>query len=203
MTARDQLQIALIDDHAIIRVGLRSVLTMALPTCLVLEARSVEDALEALPPELDVVLLDIMLPGVSGLDGMELLRQRWPFTPIVVFSSLDDPATINEAHARGAAAFVSKADLSDVIVQTLHRVLGREVLGEQHPASGNASNGMTIRQREVLMLLYQGLSNKLIARQLSLSENTVRRHVQDILAFFGVANRSEAVFAARCQGLLG
>ena len=119
-----------------------------------------------------------------------------------MLSSHDEPETVRLALARGATGFVSKAAAAGDIVEAIHKVF-RDSFPGHPPVKGGVQRRLTPRQCEVLELLHQGLSNKLIARQMSLSDNTVRRHVQDILEFFGVASRTEAVFAARCQILVG
>lgn len=203
MTAMTSLCVALIDDHAIFRIGLGMVIGTALPGTRIFEAGSLEEVLDSGPDRVDVVLLDIRLKGVSGLEGIALLKQKWPSVPILILSSHNEPETVRLALARGAAGFVSKAQAAAQIVEAILLVLRGSVAGLPLIASREAQRRLTPRQCEVLDLLHQGLSNKLIARQLAVSDNTVRRHVQDILEFFGVASRTEAVFAARCQALVG
>ncbi|HEY8095659.1 MAG TPA: response regulator transcription factor [Methylobacter sp.] len=196
-------RILLIDDHAMFRTGLRLVLNSGMRDVEIIEACSLDAAMCSTADRVDVVLLDIKLPGLSGLEGIALLKRNWPQAPILMLSSQDEPEVRRLALARGAAGFISKAETADVIVDTLHRVL-RGHFAELSPvATSAAQRCLTPRQCEVLNLLHQGLSNKLIARQLALSDNTVRRHVQDILEFFQVVSRTEAVFAARSQGLIG
>lgn len=195
-------RILLIDDHAMFRAGLHMVIDMALTEACVFEATSVEDALKTAPPELDIVLLDIKLNGSSGIEGIALVQRQWPAAPVLMLSSQDEPETTRLALARGAAAFMSKAETPEKIID----VIGQLLRGDFAPAKAmphGPAKQLTPRQREVLALLHQGLSNKLIARKLALSDNTVRRHVQDILEYFQVVNRSEAVFAARQQALVG
>jgi DNA-binding NarL/FixJ family response regulator len=197
--------ILLIDDHALFRAGLRMVLAHDIADTAFFEAVSLEDALSNAPHHLDVVLLDIhlnSLNGLSGLDGIAPVNRKWPLAPILILSAQDEPETVALALMRGAAGFVSKAEPPENIVGAINRVLRGE-FSLQYPATINTPpRCLTPRQYEVLVFLHQGLSNKLIARELSVSENTVRRHVQDVLEFFGVVNRSEAVFAARRLGLI-
>ena len=195
--------VLLIDDHAMFRAGLSMVINTAIPGTKIFEAGSLDQAISGTPDDIDVVLLDIKLNGLSGLEGIELLKRKWPLTPVLMLSSHDEPETVRLALARGAAGFVSKAETAERIVETIHLVLRGHFSGLPPETSSPTLRRLTPRQCEVLDLLHQGLSNKLIARQLSLSENTVRRHVQDILEFFQVESRAEAVFAARRQGLVG
>ena len=203
MAAMQSPRILLIDDHAMFRAGLSLVISAAIPDANIVEAGSLDEAMSNTSDGIDVVLLDIKLNGLSGLECIALLKRRWPLTPILMLSSHDEPETVRLALARGADGFVSKAETAEKIVAAIHLVL----LGHSPEFSPGASSStprrLTPRQCEVLNLLHQGLSNKLIARQLSLSDNTVRRHVQDILEFFQVGSRSEAVFAARRLVLVG
>jgi len=197
--------ILLIDDHALFRSGLSMVLRAAIAGVEVREAGSLDEALHATAEAPDVVLLDIQLHGLNGLDGMALLKRQWPRAPIVVLSSDTRPETARQAVERGAAAFVSKAETASAMLAVVNRVIGQEA-----PASAPATTAdstaephLTPRQCEVLDLLCQGLSNKLIGRRLNLSENTVRGHVQALLAVLQVTSRSEAAYAARRRGLVG
>ncbi|SFC45827.1 DNA-binding response regulator, NarL/FixJ family, contains REC and HTH domains [Polaromonas sp. OV174] len=195
--------ILLIDDHAMFRSGISMVIRAALPGTKILEAASINEATSHAPDQVDLVLLDIKLNGLSGMEGIALLQRQWPLTPILMLSSLDEPQTTRLALERGAAGFVSKAETAEKIIEAILLVLDGHFDKLPPADSSLAERRLTPRQCDVLDLLHQGLSNKLIARQLSLSNNTVRRHVQDILEFFQVVSRAEAVVAARQQGLIG
>lgn len=200
--------ILLIDDHAMFRTGLRMVLNTGLKDIEVLEAGSLNEGINGTTHTPDVILLDIKLPGLNGLEGIDLLKRKWPLTPILVLSSLDEPETVRLALARGATRFISKAHTADEIVNAILLALQGDTVShiKQTSARRNVCNEtpthLTRRQLEVLDLLCQGMSNKVIGRQLSLSENTVRGHVQAILAFLQVSSRGEATFAARRAGLV-
>lgn len=203
-------RILLIDDHALFRSGLRLVLQAGIPEAEVLDAASLEQAVHAtsLPPSL--VLLDIQLQGVNGLEGIGLLKQRWPGVPLVMLSSAAEPETVRLALSRGAVAFVSKADTAEKIIHVIEQVIagvnGKEpTVSGTRPAQPPAADKprLTPRQCEVLDLLCEGLSNKVIARRLELSEFTVRGHVQSVLGLLGISSRSQVVFAARRSGLIG
>ena len=194
--------ILLIDDHAMFRSGLNMVISMAMPQAAVLQAASVEEALRQVIRTPHIILLDIKLNGTSGLEGIARIKQQWPAAPVLMLSSQDEPETARLALARGAAAFVSKAETAEKIIEVIAQVLRGELAGSTPSKNNGEGRRLTPRQREVLELLHQGLSNKLIARKLVLSDNTVRRHVQDILEYFSAVNRSEAIFAARQQALV-
>jgi DNA-binding NarL/FixJ family response regulator len=194
--------ILLIDDHAMVRSGLRMVLTAGIPNLVIFEADSLENIPEI--SMLDVILLDIKLPGASGIEGIAWIKQRWPHTAILMLTSLDTPETARLALARGATGFISKAETAEKIIAEITLVLQNDDTCGSVTEKCNlpAPKHLTQRQHEVLKLLGDGLSNKLIARDCSISENTVRRHVQDILEFFEVISRAEAVAVARRQAII-
>ncbi|WP_041376705.1 response regulator [Polaromonas naphthalenivorans] len=201
--------ILLIDDHALFRSGMRLVLLAGMANVEVLEAASLEQAVRTVTSPPALVLLDIQLQGVNGLEGLGLFKQRWPGVPLVMLSSAAEPETIRLALSRGAAAFVSKADTAEKIIKVIEQVLSGGLpdasAGMAHNTSANATPRprLTPRQCEVLDLLCEGLSNKVIARRLELSEFTVRGHVQAVLGLLGVSSRSQVMFAARRSGLIG
>lgn len=203
--AMKSVRCLLIDDHAMFRSGLAVLLRSSLANLEVMEAGSLDESLHGTMAAPDVVLLDILLRGLNGLDGIELLKRQWPKVPIIMVSSDAEPGTVRLALQRGASAFISKEKSADSILALVKQVLEPRL--PQHddaPAAMTTGQGarLTPRQLEVLDLLCQGLPNKAIGRKLDLSENTVRWHVQAILVHLNVTNRSEAAFAARSQGLI-
>jgi len=206
-------RLLIVDDHALFRSGLRLVLIDGFPGVTVWEAASMEQAVRATREPPDLVLLDIQLQGVNGLEGLGLLRQRWPLVPVVMLSSVAEPDTIALALGRGARAFVSKGDTADTIIAVIQQTLNQPERPGESPLGTRAGTKpqpleatqprLTPRQCEVLDLLCEGLSNKVIARRLELSEFTVRGHVQAILGLLGVTSRSQATFAARQHRLIG
>ncbi|MFC0169263.1 response regulator transcription factor [Pseudoduganella danionis] len=199
--------ILLIDDHALFRAGLRLMLANALSDTEIREAASLDEALaggrRSVAPQL--ILLDIQMPGLNGLDGMTLLARQWPDCPVIVLSADSSVSTERSAMERGAHSFLSKAAPAPQFLETVRTALaGQRLAPHPDPAEqGDSAARLTARQCEVLALLCQGLSNKLIGQRLHLSENTVRGHVQAILAALGVSSRAEAAFAARTRGLVG
>jgi DNA-binding NarL/FixJ family response regulator len=198
-------RILLIDDHAMFRTGLHMVLNSGIENAEFFEANSLAEALSSPLATIDIILLDLILKGPAGqngMDGITLLKQKWPNTPIVVVTSQDDQESARLALTLGAAAFISKAETAEKIIALTKLLLQDPATVISSTSSNSGERRLTPRQHEVLNLLHKGLSNKLIAQQLTLSDNTVRRHVQDILEFFGVISRAEAVFAARRKGLV-
>ena len=199
-------RILLIDDHVLFRCGLRMVLASGIPELEVAEAGSLEEGLRAGMESPALVLLDIQLHGLNGLEGIALVKRKWPEAVVVILSSDAAPHNVRMALERGAAAFVSKADSADNILALIERLRrGGPASAAHQPAGAEglaAPQLLTPRQFEVLDLLCQGLPNKIIGRRLGLSENTVRGHVQAVLAALQVSSRSEAGFAARRRGLV-
>ena len=181
-------------------------LRMSIADLTVTEADSVDASLHDERVAPDLILLDVLLRGLNGIEGIELLKRKWPQTPIVMVSSDAAAETVSHAMARGATAFVSKEKPADAILAVVNRLIFQANASDELAprASREQVNEarLTPRQLEVLDLMCQGLTNKAIGRKLELSENTVRWHVQGILSFLHVSNRSEAGFAARSQGLI-
>ncbi|GLQ97794.1 response regulator transcription factor [Dyella mobilis] len=202
MNAQPALQLLLIDDHALLRTGLRLVLESALPGVRIGEAGSMAEALHTPDAKLDLVLLDIELPGLNGLQGITLLKRQWPTTPIIIVTSHAEADARTTAVAQGAAAFLSKSEPTGRMVAVIQAVLAGDPVTEPTAASPVSPTPLTARQCEVLDQLCLGHSNKIIGRHLNLSENTVRGHVAGLLAALGVSSRTEAVAVARQRGLV-
>lgn len=199
--------ILIIDDHTLFRTGLKLILTQNSPSTDISEAKNIKDAFSMAKLGIDIILLDIHLPGINGLDGIKLLNEKFQNVPIIILSASTDPDIPNEGKTLGASGFLHKAAAADEIVDAINRVLNGE-----HCWPNNAyfstgehvrslSGALTPRQIEVLMYLCEGKPNKLIARELNMSENTVRVHVSAILAALGAKNRSEAILIAQREGL--
>lgn len=203
------INILIIDDHALFRSGLGMVLRSGIANVGVEEAASLEEAMRSPMQSPAILLLDIQLQGLNGLEGIAPLKRKWPQAAVVMLSSYAGAETVRQALERGATAFVSKADSADNILMVIHQVLRVAPGASAKPASADTNKDsapqphLTPRQCEVLDLLCQGLSNKVIGRRLNLSENTVRGHVQAVLVFLQVSSRSEAAFTARRSGLVG
>ncbi len=201
------------DDHALFRAGMRLILAEGLPFAPRMhEAGSLTDAL-AVPGEVKLVLLDIQMPGVNGVQGLALLKRRWPQAAIVMLSAQEDRALIQEALRRGAAAFLSKSAPTEKILTAVmavangHQLVGDVMLEDSEqlaasPKQGAAGHDLSARQLDVLLLMCEGISNKAIARKLFVSENTVRSHVAAVLKYFSASTRVEAVMAAQKSGMV-
>jgi len=196
--------ILLIDDHAMFRTGLSMVLQAGIDSVRVAEAESLAETLDqAAPP--DLILLDIQLPGLNGLDAITSLKHRWPNATIIVLSAFHTGSNVNLAYERGASAFVSKKETTANIISVIEKVRHGHTNASDSPAASNDRNDrphLTPRQCDILDLLSQGHSNKVIAYKLDLSEYTVRWHVQSLLKLLQATSRSEAIFIARTKGLV-
>lgn len=198
----------LVDDHTLFRTGLRLIVQDHPLVGTIAEAGSIAEACAQPRGDIDLVLLDIQLPAISGLDGMQLLRQACPRARIVLVSANVALEAVHEARARGADGFLRKSASGEDILNAIACVLGGQPCFPESPASSPSAvrpagaPNLTARQLDVLALLCTGKPNKVIARDLGLSENTVRVHVAAIFGQLGVNSRSAALLAAQRLGLL-
>lgn len=198
-------RLLLIDDHTLFRTGLRLLLGDTLPTSDILEAGSVMEAVEQHGrTAIDLILLDLQLPGLSGLEGTQVLHRHFPAARIIVVSGTTEAWTPEMATRYGVSGFLSKSATPEQIEASIAQCL-QAPLPHATPRAANRPSSpgpLTPRQLEVLHHLGLGRSNKVIARHLGLAENTVRVHVAAILAHLNVASRIEAVLEAQRRGLL-
>lgn len=198
------IHLLLIDDHALFRAGTSMMLNAHLEGACITEAASVEQALLCNEQYFDLVLLDVQLQGIDGLEGLSLLKQKWPSTRIVILSGNQDAKLLENAKALGADGFISKSETPARMLQLLAQHLQTDPIraGIDRTKAQASPKLLTPRQYEVLELMCQGLSNKMIGRRLNLSENTVRGHLQATFSVLQVSSRAEAAFVARRQGLI-
>ena len=197
------------DDHPLFRGALREAVSGLLDRVEIGEAGTFEEVTELLERggEIDLVLLDLRMPGVRGFSGLMYLRAQYPSLPIIVVSANDDPAVIRRCMEFGASGFIPKTLGIEVIREAIARVLQGGVwtppdvdLGRGADAESAATIArlatLTPQQVRVLMMLSGGLLNKQIAYELGVSEATVKAHVSAILQKLGVESRTQAVIAA-------
>jgi DNA-binding NarL/FixJ family response regulator len=197
------------DDHPLFRGALREAVNGVFERADIGEAGTFEEVTAFLErgSDVDLVLLDLRMPGVRGFSGLMYLRAQYPGLPIVVVSANDDPAVIRRCMEFGAAGFIPKT----LGVEALRRAIARVLQGEVWtPPDVDLSRGtdadsaatiarlstLTPQQVRVLMMLSGGLLNKQIAYELGVSEATVKAHVSAILQKLGVESRTQAVIAA-------
>lgn len=202
-------KILIVDDHPMFREALSSAVKFSRDDAEILEAGSIETAHDAIQaePGIEIVLLDLSLPGTTGFEGLMLLRSSFPRIPIMIVSGLDDPKIVQEAIRLGAAGFVSKSVDKATLAKGLAEVLSGSVFvppelaqnaGDPRAAT-RASDiadrvaGLTPAQLRVLHLIRHGQLNKQIAHELGVSETTVKAHVSEILRKLNVVSRTQAV----------
>ena len=214
------MKILLVDDHALFRDGLAMLIQHAFDSLVLLQAGSIAAAQTLLDahPDTRIVLLDLTLPDSKGLATLARVREHAPHCTVVVLSADDSPETILAAIDAGAAGFIPKTAQSNVMRAALETVLAGGVYlpprllqqSSHHPPSppalfGAAANDdaldLSPRQRDVLRLLVQGKSNKMICREIDLSESTVKTHLAAIFRRLEVSSRTQAVVVAARLGL--
>ena len=213
------MKVLVVDDHPLVREGLRLSLDALDPRAEVLEASSADEAFACTDqhPDLDLVLLDLGLPGLPGLVALEELRARGCKARIVIVSASSAQSDVVAALNSGAAGFIPKLSSSDVLIQALRLVLAGGVyvppqaLGSLDlPGANDAADafpkslqqlGLSERQKQVLALVAQGKPNKVIASDLQIAEPTVKAHVTEILRALRVTNRAQAMIVARRFGV--
>jgi DNA-binding NarL/FixJ family response regulator len=202
------MKILICDDHALFREGLELVLAKLDSDARLESVADAESALArvAADPELDLVLLDISLPGLSGLDALDRLRRDHPAVPVVILSASESAADARAALARGASGFIPKSSRGAVLVGALRLVLDGGVyvpplLVDAPAPPRDPSHALTARQLEVARLSARGLTNAEIARVLGISGATVKNHLERIYDALDASNRTEAAMRLRELGL--
>jgi DNA-binding NarL/FixJ family response regulator len=209
MNAVSSTHLVIADDHPLFRDALRQAVATVLASAKINEAGSFEELTALLEREADVdlILLDLSMPGISGFSGLIYLRAQFPAIPVVIVSASDDVATIRRSMDFGASGFIPKR----FGVETLRDAIGKVMNGDVWiPADVDISAvadpdmtklrdrlvTLTPQQVRVLMMLSEGLLNKQIAYELGVSEATIKAHVSAILQKLGVESRTQAVIAA-------
>jgi len=203
------VKILIIDDHALFREGLSYVLNELDGLIKIYEAPDYNSALMHAKEnsDLDLVLLDLNLPGKDGFSVLNLLTERYPALPVIILSASNHASDVERSLDAGAMGYIPKNTTSAVMLSALRLVLSGgiymppSITQKQENTQDSSISGITPRQKQVLELMVQGLSNKIIASQLGLAEGTVKMHVTAILKLFGVSNRTQAVLASEKLGL--
>jgi len=206
-----KFQVLIVDDHPLYRLALRGAVAAACPNCEIIEADCVGGLFDALDghPNVDLLLLDLNLPGAYGFNALAHLRGSRPELPIIVVSASDDTRTVRQALAFGAQSFVSKSADAATIGIGVRAVLSGEVVTPQGLGSGGEygtdedaidiarrMSHLTPQQFRVLGMLCAGRLNKQIAEELQITEATVKAHMTVILRKLGASNRTQAVLLA-------
>ena len=206
----------IVDDHPLFRGALSQALGDAFPDAEVLESGSLDELTEQLSTtgEVDLILLDLAMPGVHGVSGLLYLRAQHPEIPVAVVSASDDPGTIRQCLDCGASGFIPKSQPVECIRDAIRQILSGEVWLPGDIDLSGVSGGetaelvsrmstLTPQQVRVLMMLREGLLNKQIAFKLGVSEATIKAHVSAILQKLGVDSRTQAVIAIGKIGVPG
>jgi DNA-binding NarL/FixJ family response regulator len=208
------IRVILVDDHAVVRSGLRRVLEAGSDIEVVGEASNVRDAVfEVRAQKPDVIVMDVVMPGTSGIEGTPLVLHEAPDAKVLVLSMQDDPRYVREAFAQGASGYVLKEAADTEVVeavrqvasgqQYLHPALGARLLeSEARQRDEEASDPLSEREREVLRLLALGHTNQEIAKLLYISVRTAESHRAHIMQKLRLGTRAELVRYALAHGLL-
>lgn len=210
------MKVLLIDDHELFRDGMRYVLAKLGDDTQIFDSCSYEDALPVIQsnPDLDLILLDLGLPGLSDIDALKAIRTEAPSIPVVILSSNSDGKKVQEILELGAQGYIPKSTNSVVLLNSLKLVLAggiyippeilariKENADETVNEQPDISNmQLTPRQFEVLGKLTHGYSNKEISLDLGMAEATVRVHIAAILKALNVSNRTRAAHVALQKG---
>jgi DNA-binding NarL/FixJ family response regulator len=209
------VKILFADDHPLFREGVKPVLRKLDPEVEIVEATDYPGAFAAMHAnsDVDLALLDLYMPGMTGIEGVPRFRAAFPSTPVVVLSASEQTEDIQKLLSAGALGYITKASSTEVILGALRLVLAGglyvppSLLERGNTGGGmvsndiNAAYSLTSRQIEVLRELAKGRSNKQIAGALNVTEGTVKIHLASIFRILKVSNRTEAVLVAQKMGL--
>jgi NarL family two-component system response regulator LiaR len=212
MSDSKPIRVMIVDDHLMVRDGLRVFLSIYDDIKVIAEADDGEQAValccDVMP---DVVLMDLLMPNMDGIEATRRIRSKDESIQVIALTSFAEQELVEKAFRAGAISYLMKDVHSDKLAETIREAKrGRSTIDSAAAQALVASTAeetpkgeiLTPREREILVMLTEGKTNKDIANQLSLSEGTVRFHVSNILSKMGVNNRTEAVSLAFQQGLI-
>ena len=205
----ESVSVVIADDHPLFRGAMRLAVDGMFRAATVLEAASIDETIKLLQADhgIDLVLLDLKMPGMSGFSGLSYLRAQFPGVPVIIVSGSSEHGTIRRCLDFGASGFIPKTTDVDIMRKAIQSVLDGGSwtppdFDPGRPADKETADlvrrlaSLTPQQMRVLMMLSEGLLNKQIAYELSVSEATVKAHVSAILTKLGVESRTQAVIAA-------
>jgi DNA-binding NarL/FixJ family response regulator len=207
------IRILLVEDQTLMRQGLKTILDLEPGLTVIGEAASGEEGVrQALELRPDVILMDVQMPGMTGVEATAAVCQAWPEARIIILTTFNRDDYVFQGIKAGALGYLLKDMPADQLIATIARVYAGEVFIQpeiasralrelMHPAA-QVPEPLSDREREVLVLLAQGLSNREIAEKLVITEGTVKNHVSNVLAKLQADNRTHAADIARRRGLL-
>lgn len=213
------MKVMIVDDHALVRQGVSALLEREAGGTQVLQARNSVEALDLAVAhnDLDAVLLDLTMPGMDGVAALREFGRRRPALPVIVLSASEDPAVARRVFAAGALGYVPKSATAETLLAALNMVLRGETFvpalvlrapkadasaAVEVPVALLGASHLTDRQTQVLRHLGEGLSNKVIAYRMGVSEKTIKAHVTGVLRAMAADDRLAAVQSARAAGLI-
>ncbi len=201
------IRVGLIDDHPVVREGLRMFLESAPHVVITVDCGSGDEALEQMKTNpCDVIVLDLVLrQGLDGVATFERITRQWPETKVLILTSYRDAERLRYLHDHGAAGYLDKTVEPDDLLEAIRLVAKGRFVWDTRPqdrASALPVEPLTSRESGVLDLVAEGLSNKEIAQRLNISEKTVKVHISHILAKLNVYDRTQAVIVAHQIGLI-
>ncbi|MFB9266299.1 response regulator transcription factor [Bradyrhizobium erythrophlei] len=198
------------DDHPLVQAALQSALSAVLPDLEIVPCQSLDEVLAAVPPrvdEIDLILLDLTMPGIQGFAALFILLAQFPTVPVAIISARQDAATIRRAIAYGASGYIPKSLGLPAMAEAITRILGGEiwmppniggrgsVQSEDVELAARAAS-LSAQQLRILAMIVEGKLNKQIAGELGIAEQTVKGHVSTILRKLGVGSRTQAAVLA-------
>lgn len=201
-------RVAIADDHPLFRSALNGALQELNEPCTVVEAESLEQAITCITEfDVDLLLLDLKMPGNDGLMGLMRIRAEFPHLAVVVVSASEDAGIIQHIKSLGASGFIPKSSSIDIITQGIESVFAGNLvfpdvmLSEANPTADKLKL-LTPKQFRVLQLIAQGALNKQIGYMLDIKETTVKSHISDIFKKLGINNRTQAALIVQEMSLI-
>jgi DNA-binding NarL/FixJ family response regulator len=206
-TSPTVIRVLSVDDHALIREGVAALIANQKDMRLVGEASNGREAIEQFRSHRpDITLMDLQMPEMNGIDALIAIRSEFPDARIIVLTTYAGDALCKRAMKAGAQAYILKGNVRKDLLDTIRAVrAGKKILHAEvaaELATHAADDALSEREIEVLSLIAAGNSNKLVADQLAISEDTVKGHVKSILSKLGVNDRTHAVTAALKRGII-